>query len=34
VLHFPHAAVHYRISVRYYDFKRFAARLKVIEADN
>lgn len=34
VLHFPHRDVHYRISVRYYDFKRFASRLKIVEIDN
>ena len=32
VLRFPHADVHYRISVRYYDFKRFASRLTIVEA--
>jgi hypothetical protein len=31
VLHFPHRDVHYRISVRYYDYKLFASKLKVTE---
>lgn len=33
VLHFPYKDVHYRIKVRYYDFKRFAGRLKIVEMD-
>lgn len=33
VLRFPHVDIHYRIAVRYYDFKRFASRLKIVEAD-
>ncbi|MGZ8842193.1 MAG: hypothetical protein ACXW18_00930 [Pyrinomonadaceae bacterium] len=31
VLHFPNKDVHYRIKVRYYDFKRFASRVKIVE---
>jgi hypothetical protein len=31
VLRFPKLDVHYRIAVRYYDFKRFAGRLKIVE---
>jgi hypothetical protein len=31
VLRFPHKNVHYRIKVRYYDFKRFAGRVKIVE---
>jgi hypothetical protein len=34
VLHFPHRDVHYRISVRYHDFKRFASRLRIIEVND
>lgn len=33
VLRFPHTEVHYRIAVRYYDFKRFASELKIVEVD-
>lgn len=33
VLRFPHKDVHYRIKVRYYDFKRFAGRVKIVELD-
>jgi len=33
VLHFPKRDVHYRISVRYYDFKRFTSRLKLVEVN-
>jgi hypothetical protein len=33
VLHFPHKDVHFRIKVRYYDFKRFASRVKIVELD-
>jgi hypothetical protein len=33
VLHFPNRDVHYRISVRYYDYKLFASKLKVIEIE-
>jgi len=33
VLHFPNRDVNYRIRVRYYDYKLFASRLKVIEID-
>jgi len=33
VLHFSNKDVHYRIKVRYYDFKRFASRLKIVEVD-
>jgi hypothetical protein len=33
VLRFPHKAVRYRIKVRYYDFKRFASRVKILEQD-
>jgi hypothetical protein len=31
VLHFPNKDVHYRIKVSYYEFKRFAARVKIVE---
>jgi hypothetical protein len=31
VLHFPKRDVHYRISVRYYDFKRFASQVNIVE---
>jgi len=34
VLHFPHKSVHYRINVRYYDFKRFASRVKIVEIED
>jgi hypothetical protein len=33
VLRFPHTEVHYRIAVRYYEFKRFASELKIVEVD-
>ena len=33
VLHFPRQDVHYRISARYYDFKKFASRLSIVELD-
>jgi hypothetical protein len=33
VLRFPHKDVHYRITIRYYDFKRFAGRVKIVEID-
>jgi len=33
VLRFPHQNAHYRINVRYYDFKRFAGRVKIVELD-
>lgn len=33
VLRFPHVDIHYRIAVRYYDFKRFAGRVKIVELD-
>lgn len=33
VLRFPHKNIHYRIKVRYYDFKRFAGRLKIVDVD-
>jgi hypothetical protein len=33
MLHFASADVHYRINVRYYDFKRFASRLTIVEVD-
>lgn len=33
-LHFPERVVHYRIRVRYHDFKRFASRVRVIELDD
>jgi hypothetical protein len=33
VLHFPPKDVHYRIKVRYYDFKRFAGRCTIIEPE-
>ena len=32
ILHFPNQTVHYRIKVRYYDYKRFASRVVVTEA--
>jgi len=31
VLHFPKRDVHYRITVRYYDFKRFASHVSIVE---
>jgi hypothetical protein len=34
VLHFPGLDVHYRIRARYYDFKRFASRVKIVEIDD
>jgi hypothetical protein len=34
VLRFPHQSVHYRITVRYYDFRRFASRVNIIELDD
>ena len=33
ILHFSHKDVRYRLRVRYYDFKRFASRLKIVEVD-
>ncbi|HEV2827922.1 MAG TPA: hypothetical protein VGW76_10000 [Pyrinomonadaceae bacterium] len=34
ILYFPnHSPVHYRISVRYYDYKRFASEVKITEVD-
>jgi hypothetical protein len=33
LLRFPHKDVHYRINVRYYDFKRFAGRVQIVELD-
>jgi hypothetical protein len=33
-LRFPERVVHYRIRVRYYDFKRFASRVRIIELDD
>ena len=33
VLRFPHVDIHYRVAVRYYDFKRFASRVKIVEID-
>jgi len=33
VLHFPKKDVRYRISVRYYDFKKFASRVSIVEVD-
>jgi hypothetical protein len=33
VLRFPQIDIHYRIAVRYYDFKRFAGRLKIVDVD-
>jgi hypothetical protein len=33
VLRFPHVSIHYRIAVRYYDFKRFASELKIVEVE-
>jgi hypothetical protein len=31
VLRFPHKDVHFRIKARYYDFKRFTGRVKIVE---
>lgn len=31
ILHFPNQTVHYRITVRYYDYKRFASKVEVTE---
>ena len=33
LLRFTHKDVHYRIDVRYYDFKRFASRVKIVELE-
>lgn len=33
VLRFQHRNVHYRVKVRYYDFKRFAGRLTIVELE-
>jgi hypothetical protein len=33
VLRFPEIDIHYRIAVRYYDFKRFAGRVKIVEIE-
>jgi len=33
ILRFPHYDVHYRIKVRYYDYKRFASKLTITEID-
>jgi hypothetical protein len=33
ILHFPNRDVNYRIRVRYYDYKLFASKLKVVEID-
>jgi hypothetical protein len=33
ILHFPGRAVHYRIRVKYYDYKRFASKVSIIELD-
>ena len=33
VLHFPRKDVRYRISVRYYDFKKFASRVSIVALD-
>ena len=32
-LHFPNRDVHYRISVKYYDYKRFASKVAITEID-
>jgi hypothetical protein len=32
-LHFPARDVHYRINVRYYDYKRFAGKVTITEMD-
>jgi len=34
ILHFPNRNVNYRIRVRYYDYKLFASKLKVVEIDD
>ncbi|MDX6384209.1 MAG: hypothetical protein QOK48_1782 [Blastocatellia bacterium] len=34
VLRFPHKDVHYRISVKYSDFKRFASRVQIVEIED
>jgi hypothetical protein len=31
VLHFPQKDVRYRITIRYYDFKRFSSRVSITE---
>ena len=33
VLHFPSRTVHYRIRVRYYDYKRFGSKVNITEID-
>jgi hypothetical protein len=33
VLHFPKRDVHYRVTVRYYDYKRFASKVSFLEID-
>lgn len=33
ILHFPNRDVHYRIKVRYYDYKRFASKVSISELD-
>ena len=33
VLPFPRQNIHYRIKARYYDFKRFAGRVKIVDLD-
>jgi hypothetical protein len=33
VLHFPGRDVHYRIMVKYYDYKRFASKVSIVEID-
>jgi hypothetical protein len=33
ILHFPNHDVHYRVSVRYYDYKRFASQVTITEID-
>lgn len=33
ILHFPEFDVHYRITVRYYDYKRFAGKLTITEVN-
>jgi hypothetical protein len=33
VLHFPGQDVHYRVQVKYYDFKRFASRVSIVEVN-
>jgi hypothetical protein len=32
-LRFPNRDVHYRINVKYYDYKRFASKVTVTELD-